>query len=131
MEALQATLGEFMGTINEMVGRLAEKGGHPQRDEAGRPPGDVQREAPGMMEGLHRRLVPDIPRRKPVDPKKYDGEGSPWEDYLLKFELIADWNRRNEEERAEALLMSLDGDATGYVQDLRGLPVHSDLCGPK
>ena len=62
----------------------------------------------------------ETPRRKPVDPERYDGEGSAWEVYLLKFELTADWNRWGEGERAEALLMSLDGDAAGYVQELRG-----------
>ena len=130
MEALQVTLGQFMGTMNEMVGRLAEREGHPQRNGAGRPPGDVQGEAPEMLEGLRRRLAAETPRRKPVDPKKYDGEGCPWEDYLLKFELIADWNRWDEEERAEALLMSLDGDAAGYVQDLRGFRnfSYTEIC---
>ena len=53
-----------------------------------------------------------------VDHKRYAREGCPWEDYLLKFELAADWNGWDEGERAEALLMSLDGGAAWYVQEL-------------
>ena len=39
---------------------------------------------------------------------------------MIKFELVADWNRWDAVERVEALLMSLDLDAVGYIQDLRG-----------
>ena len=60
---------------------------------------------------LDGKPVADVPRRKPVDPKRYNGEGCPWEDYLLKFELMADWNRWDKGKHAEALLMSLNGDA--------------------
>ena len=91
MEALQATLGQFMGTVNEMVGWLAQREGTPPREETGKPPGDARGEPPEGLEGLRRRLVAEIPWRKPVDSKRYDGKGSPWDD-LIKFELTANWN---------------------------------------
>ena len=57
MQALQATLGQFMGTVNEMVERLAQREGPPPRRETGRPHRDIRREPPEELEGLCRRLV--------------------------------------------------------------------------
>ena len=75
-------------------------------------------------------MVAEVRRRKPVDPKRYDGEGCAWEDYLLKFKLAADWNLWDAGERAEAMLMSLDGDAAGYMQELRGFRhfTYQEIC---
>ena len=57
MEALQATLGQFMGTMNEMVERLAQRrdelpGGGPRR-----PTGNPQGDASKGLESVCRRLV--------------------------------------------------------------------------
>ena len=79
IEALQATLGQFMGTMSEVVTRLVDHvGAHlgtgPRRQAGSNLP---------ALEGVGRRLVSEMTQRKPVDLKRYDGEGCPWEDYLI------------------------------------------------
>ena len=56
--------------------------------------------------------------RKFIEPAKFSGENVVWEEYLVKFELIAEWNQWDEEEACEFLLLSLDGDAAIHIHGM-------------
>ena len=73
---------------------------HDDDDEG--PPGRIQQKA----------------RRKFIEPTKFSGEAMVWEEYLIKFELVAEWNMWTEEEACEFLLMSLEGDAAIHIHSM-------------
>ena len=50
-------------------------------------------------------------RFKPRDPKPFDSHKCDWYDYLPHFEAVADWNKWTDEQKAQQMIMSLDGDA--------------------
>jgi hypothetical protein len=57
-----------------------------------------------------------LSRNKSRKPEDYAGEGVlPWEDYLRRFEVVANWNGWTNEEKASGLLMALKDDAADLV----------------
>ena len=78
MEAQQATLGQFMGTMAEMVERLAQRRDELPGNGPGRQTGNPRVGASEDLEGVRCWLVAESSRRRLVDPKRYDGEGCPW-----------------------------------------------------
>jgi hypothetical protein len=60
----------------------------------------------------------DNPRRKFAEPSKFSGEDLPWEEYLIGFEDVADWNKWDEEDCRGYLLLSLSGDALLHVHSI-------------
>ena len=58
-----------------------------------------------------------LPYRQPIDPETYDGKTSA-EEYLKRFEQIADWNRWDDEEAAIQLSLHLKGSAKRIVKTL-------------
>ena len=57
-------------------------------------------------------------KRKPKDPKLFDGVKIEWSDYLKHFLSVADWNEWEEDEMAKQLTMSFDGDALKLLGEL-------------
>ena len=55
--------------------------------------------------------------RQPIDPETYDGKTSV-EEYLKRFEQIADWNKWDDEEAAIQLSLKLKGSAKRIVKIL-------------
>ena len=52
-------------------------------------------------------------------PDTFQGEGDAqwknWEEYLMHFNAVSDWNAWNGIERTDSLLMSLKGDAAALI----------------
>lgn len=51
------------------------------------------------------------------EPEKFDGRSIDWQDYIISFEQVADWNGWNERERAQQLIMSLKGNAQKLLSE--------------
>ncbi len=49
--------------------------------------------------------------RRQRDPKSFDGVRIDWSDYITHFEAVADWNGWDDTQKAQQLIISLDGDA--------------------
>ena len=62
--------------------------------------------------------------------KTWNQKSTNCKDYLVKFEMAADWNKLDEEEKVEALRMRLEGDAAAYMHGLRGFCnyCYEELC---
>ena len=68
--------------------------------------------------------------RKFINPPKFSGEEMNWEEYLVRFELVAEWNRWSEDEACEGLLLSLEGDAATHAHGISGFRRlgYAELC---
>ncbi|VDH90645.1 Hypothetical predicted protein [Mytilus galloprovincialis] len=49
--------------------------------------------------------------RREKEPQSFDGKTIDWQDYLVHFEQVAEWNEWNDLERAKQIVMSLRGPA--------------------
>lgn len=49
--------------------------------------------------------------------EKFDGISTDWQDYIISFEQVADWNNWNECERAQQLVMCLIGNAQKLLSE--------------
>lgn len=54
---------------------------------------------------------------KEKEPEKFDGISTDWQDYIISFEQVADWNNWNERERAQQLIMCLKGNAQKLLSE--------------
>ena len=57
-------------------------------------------------------------RLKQRDPKSFDGVRAEWSDYLPHFETVAAWNGWDSSQRAQQLIMSLEGEAMKMLGQL-------------
>ena len=86
-------------------GNISDRDGFPSWIRDGR--------APQVLLGQPNQL----PYRQPIDPETYDGKTSV-EEYLKRFEQIADWNRWDDVEAAIQLSLHLKGSAKRIVKTL-------------
>ena len=84
----------------------------------GQPPVERIIEEPVVAPAMFGGPVNNRMRRKFLEPKKFKGEGMVWEEYLIKFELVGEWNRWTEDEACEFLMLSLEGDAALHVHGM-------------
>ena len=56
--------------------------------------------------------------KKLRDPKSFDGVKMDWSDYLAHFETVAKWNEWDNEQKAQQLIISLDGEAMKILGQL-------------
>ena len=61
---------------------------------------------------------------KQRDPKMFDGQRIEWSDYIQHFEAVAQWNRWNEDQKAQQLVMSFDGEAMKLLGELSNEILH-------
>ena len=62
------------------------------------------------------RNLPEVKKKqKFAEPAKFSGEDKSWEEYLVTFELCAEWNGWDDEEAFRYLLISLTGDAAIHI----------------
>ena len=59
------------------------------------------------------------------DPKQFDGNKIEWCDYLKHFEVVALWNKWNDSQKAQQLVMSFDGDALKLLGELSAETLNS------
>lgn len=48
---------------------------------------------------------------------EFDGISTDWQDYIISFEQVADWNNWNERERAQQLIMCFKGNAQKLLSE--------------
>ena len=58
------------------------------------------------------------PKRREKEPDKFDGRNVAWQDYLVHFEQVSNWNNWSHEEKSQQLVMSLRGEAQKILGDL-------------
>ena len=63
-------------------------------------------------------------RMKQRDPKMFDGQKIEWVDYLQHFETVSKWNKWSEEQKAQQLVMSFDGEAMKLLGELSEEVLH-------
>ncbi|VDI00611.1 Hypothetical predicted protein [Mytilus galloprovincialis] len=56
--------------------------------------------------------------RREKEPQSFDGKTIDWQDYLVHFEQVAEWNEWNDLERAKQIVMSLRGPAQKILSTL-------------
>lgn len=57
-------------------------------------------------------------RRREKEPQTFDGKTIDWQDYLVHFEQVAEWNEWNNIEKAKQIVMSLRGPAQKILSTL-------------
>lgn len=56
--------------------------------------------------------------RKEKEPQTFDGKNSDWQDYIVHFEQVADWNEWTDQDKAKQVVMSLRGPAQKILSNL-------------
>ena len=56
--------------------------------------------------------------RRIRDPKPFNAQTVDWSDYLKHFEVVSNWNRWNDAEKAQQLVMSFEGEALKLLGEL-------------
>ncbi|MCP3933116.1 MAG: hypothetical protein GY705_28945 [Bacteroidetes bacterium] len=60
----------------------------------------------------------DIPKRRAREPKAFNCDKTEWVDYLRHFLTVAKWNNWSDNEMANQLIMSFDGNAMSILSEL-------------
>jgi hypothetical protein len=74
---------------------------------------------PVLPPAIPYNYVPNGPGTREKEPDKFDGKSVEWCDYIIHFESVATWNRWNNAQKAQQLIMSLRGSAQKLLSDIR------------
>ena len=96
-----------------------------KEDHVGTSPTDTVNDSNGSVRSMH--SGEDTQSGVKIKPQTYDGTTS-WSDYLIQFELVAEWNKWNDYTKAICLAASLRGVAQsvlGYLDSTERHDYHS------